>query len=311
MQKKKDSMPIFYFHNGNSYYLQYTINQTKFYNPDSEIIFLGDESNTRVENWGAKHVLYNDYFDMAQIMADNYVHLNNNSRQIELLCMQRWLCIAEYVEKNNIKGSFVLLDSDVLLYCDISKYAKMYMGDADMSVCGKYCGPGYVIFKDSGIAKRLAMGLISWYTDPEKKQKLFLIRDELIAAGNKSNVINDVKLLELVCYEEKFNLHDMTAIADLKRFDTHIARDEEEFPLGKNGIKTVVMRSGIPYCKNVKDGTMVQFLSLHFQGGHKMRMFKYYSGDPKQVQSKAYGYSIYAYQYLKRRIYSFVKFMRK
>ena len=311
MQFEHKGMPLFYFHKGNSYYLQYTINQTKKFNPNAEIIFLGDDSNESVKAWGVTHVNYHEYFDMAQTMSDNYVHLNNNSPEIELLCMQRWLCCAEYAEKKGIKGPFVLLDSDVLLYCDITEYANEYMGNADMSVCGEYCGPGYVIFKDVSIAIRLAKGLLSWYTDPDKKKKLYVIREELFEAGNFSNVINDVKLLELVCKEERFSLHDMTAVIDQQRFDTHIARDETKFPLGKKGIKRVVMKQGIPYCKNALDGTEVKFLSLHFQGGHKMRMFQYYSGDPAVVQRKSKGYVMYAYQFLKRKAYFLMKVVLK
>lgn len=311
MNFEHKGMPIFYFHKGSSYYLQYTINQTKKYNPDSEIIFLGDDSNEYVKDWGVTHVKYHEYFDMAQMMADSYVHLNNNSPEIELLCMQRWLCCAEYVQKRGIEGPFVLLDSDVLLYCDITEYASKYMGNADMSVCGKYCGPGYVIFKDALIAMRLAKGLLSWYIERDKKKKLYFIRKELEKAGNTSNVINDVKLLELVCKEEKFFLHDMTVIIDSQRFDTHIARDEPCFPVGKKGIKNIVMKQGVPYSTNVLDGSQIRFLSLHFQGGHKMRMFQFYSGDSAIVQSKAKGYAMYYFQLLKRKAYFLMKAVLK
>ncbi len=300
-------IPIFYFHSGFSYYLQYTINQTKKWNPDSNIYFLGDESNKKVEQWGIRHVMYVDYFDLAKRMAENYVHLNSNSKVIELLCMQRWLCVAGYTEKNELNGPFVLLDSDVLLYTDISEYVTNYMGSADMSVCGEYCGPGYVIFKDWTIAKKLALGLLSWYENDEKKKKLYEIRDELIELGNPANVINDVKLLELVCNENQFEMHDMTRIIDKKRFDTHIARAEDSFPLTRQGIKDVHMVKGIPYCIDVLTNEDIRFLSLHFQGGHKIRMYKYYTGDKRLVQSNFIGYNRMIYQKLKKKVFSILK----
>jgi len=61
----------------------------------------------------------------AEIFADKYVHLNSNSQKFELLCFQRWFVINEFVKSRGIT-EFCHIDSDVLLYTDLTKEAEQY-----------------------------------------------------------------------------------------------------------------------------------------------------------------------------------------
>ena len=59
--------PIIFIHYGDSPYLKYTVEFAKKSNPDKQIVFLGDEENKYLENFGAHHVMISDYLSSPEI----------------------------------------------------------------------------------------------------------------------------------------------------------------------------------------------------------------------------------------------------
>lgn len=117
------SIPIFFVHIGNPYYLKYTLKQARFFNPDSEIYLLGDESNNKYPF--LKHELINDYFEAGLYFEKIYSHMSTNPYWFELICFQRWFIVRDYCIKNNI-NELVYLDSDALIYCDVTEIFARY-----------------------------------------------------------------------------------------------------------------------------------------------------------------------------------------
>ncbi len=62
-----DSIPIIFIHYGNSDYLKYTLTFAKYYNPDKEIILLGDKKNKHFEKIGIRHYMIEDFSSSPQI----------------------------------------------------------------------------------------------------------------------------------------------------------------------------------------------------------------------------------------------------
>lgn len=301
-----DKCSLFYFHGGNSYYLPYTINQTKKYNGENPIIFLGDKHNNHVTKFGIVHADYNDYFESANRFAKLYKHLSCNSEYTELKCFQRWISVAEYCEKNNIDGPIVLLDSDVLLYCSLDEYFHKYFAEYDMGVCGEY-GPGYVFFRTPEIIKRLADFIITYYSNDEKRQSLQAEYAHLQEISGGTWGICDMNLMDRFIKEEHIRALDLCEVRDGCCFDNHLGKKDARFPLNQKGIKTIIMRETVPHCTNVLTGEEVRLLSLHFQGARKEIMYRYYTGDKKKVQPLPFAVCRELFQMTKRKAKRFLK----
>ena len=109
-------LPIIFVHTGNSNIISYALNQARKFNPDSEIILLGDESNSWVQKHGFRHFNVSDYYGMAEKFNDVYVHMSPNPIGYERFCFQRWMVIKEFLDSCEEIDRFVYLDTDVLLY---------------------------------------------------------------------------------------------------------------------------------------------------------------------------------------------------
>ena len=91
-------LPIIFVHTGNSNIISYALNQARKFNPDSEIILLGDESNSWVQKHGFRHFNVSDYYGMAEKFNDVYVHMSPNPIGYERFCFQRWMVIKEFLD---------------------------------------------------------------------------------------------------------------------------------------------------------------------------------------------------------------------
>lgn len=112
------SLPIVFIHKGYSDYMEYSLRQAKYSNPDSELILLGDEANDRFDF--ITHVNMKNYSSSANDFAKFYKHYSTNPYHYELFCIQRWFILNEYMNEKNIDKCFVC-DTDVMIYSNIDK----------------------------------------------------------------------------------------------------------------------------------------------------------------------------------------------
>lgn len=121
---------VFIVHKWRHPYLKYVIDEAiRYWN---KIILLTDNKDLTKEylkiynNW--KYITIeniSDYFLYAKNFEKIYTHMSVNSFDFEKFCIDRWLIILEYIEKHNI-NTFWHIDSDVLLFCDLSKQFEKY-----------------------------------------------------------------------------------------------------------------------------------------------------------------------------------------
>ncbi len=109
-----NNIPIIFVHRNNSIYLKYTLKQARFFNPDTPIYLLGDESNNQYNF--VNHLNVDNYFESAREFSKHYVHMSFTPQKFEQFCFERWFIILDFVKKHKIE-TFLCLDSDVLLFC--------------------------------------------------------------------------------------------------------------------------------------------------------------------------------------------------
>jgi hypothetical protein len=170
--------PIIIIHRGDSHYLAHCIAQAKSSNPDSDIILIGDRSNSYY--LGVKHHHYMDYFSSASSFAEKYEYKYNPNYQYpwQLFCHQRHFILKEFCQNNEI-NRFVYIDSDVMVYEDINRYFNIYAGSSitlisephtytagawfsmvqDLEIVVNLCDIYNKLFSESGRETRERLGL--------------------------------------------------------------------------------------------------------------------------------------------------------
>lgn len=125
-------MKIFVLHKWRQPHIRYVLQELIKNNPSNDIVFLTDDKNLSKEYFWFNIIYENisDYFQSAEDFSKIYIHKSKNSLDFELICIQRRLVINEYMEKHNIDSCWHI-DSDVLVFCDLEKYADTYLKNDD------------------------------------------------------------------------------------------------------------------------------------------------------------------------------------
>ena len=207
----------------------------------------------------------------AKKFENYYYHLSTNSYSFELICFQRWFILLDFLKHNTYSKSFVYLDSDVLLFCDIQNvFGKM--GNAQMTVCANI-GPQYSFFKNIEILEKFCNFIIYYYAEESNLKKLINSYDDY----RKHSVyggICDMWLLDLFRKQNIELFKDLSHIIDGECFD-HNINVSENFTMNKS-IKKVIIKNKIPFGYN--NGNKILFLGIHFQDRAKAHIPIYYQG---------------------------------
>lgn len=149
--------PIILIHRGDSFYLAHTIAQARSSNPESRLILLGDRSNSFY--LGVEHHRYEDYFDEAREFAKlfTYEYFQNYQYPWILFCHQKYFALRDFVLAQGI-DSFLLIDSDVMLYEPIEPFFRHYAGTRLTVSCpetGPVAHAAFAVVNDSAVISEL------------------------------------------------------------------------------------------------------------------------------------------------------------
>ena len=272
-------LPIVFIHRGYSDYMEYSLHQAKYSNPDSEIILLGDAANDRFDF--ITHVNMKDYFSSAAEFSKTYKHYSSNPYHYELFCVQRWFVLKEYMERNNIEKCFVC-DTDVMIYSNIDKalipfkkagIAMLYSSNESFLL-----GISFLCLKN--LKSFCIYALHCYNNDDNLKQFEKYYLD--ITAKNGVGGISDMTLTAFWLKETPCD--NIMSLAEVKNdtiFDSYIGgrfqydNDSYKFHRGR---KAITWQNNMPYCYSYKYQKNIRFHILHFQGPAKYLMAAFYTG---------------------------------
>ncbi len=258
------AIPIVFIHQGNSSYLPWTLLQCRHWNPHSEIILLGDAS-TRHFGSIVEHVPFHRYTRQAEEFSQIYQHYSTNGAPYELFCIQRWFILREYLSSRRLTRA-VYLDSDILVYSDLSVAAETAGWNGGMTVAG--------VSAHSNVIRDLATldGYLSYitrcYAAPDSNQQLRRLLDDHQRNMGPLGGISDMTFFRT--YREQFpdEISDVSVPAtDATCFDITI--DTAQGMRCSNGYKSVDWKDNQPWCTEERSGRRVRFHTLHFQGASK------------------------------------------
>lgn len=313
--------PIIFIHNGSHRHLKIAINQLLENNKESEIILIGDDSNSTFE--GITHYHFKDYFKGSKEFEENsYIHMSKNDYQFELFCYQRWFILQEFVEKRGIEY-FWYLDSDFLVYENLQKYLQEQVKEYTIDVVGfdsRNSGDGdsfMPCFNRLSIKaiREITLFFKQSYEDREiftelkhkwKKHHLNKLPGGICDMTQLKIFFDKYnrKLTVFDSYDYKLDLipdgnfnSKWNYFSDNKQFKTFL------------GVKYVIKdnNKAIGY---LEDGSRVEFLGTHFQGRAKRKMNNYAQQNytPKNILN----ITLSNYQNLMKRLrYSLIKKAKK
>lgn len=277
-------VPVFFIHQGDSYYLQDAFWQAKQFN--SHVILIGDETNSGYSE--VKHYLIGEYNRSASEFKNIYVHMSDNPYHYELICIQRWFILNEFMDAHGLDKCFYC-DSDVMLYCNATdEYINFQNDNFSLSFHNNYYPCGHVSFWQKHALQEFCNFIIRCYGDVNK---LNTWKKWYEAPNREPGGICDMTLLSEFIQNhasrdnneidsDKFAVGNMAQPNHYTTFDHNINVDElcyEMFNVNENQIikHIIIGKDNFPYCYNKVLKRLIKFKALHFQGGAKPLMSKF------------------------------------
>lgn len=312
MKSRVKNIPIVFVHFGNDEYLNIVLHQAKSSNKNTQIILLGDESNHKL-NKLCSYYLYNHFEEGIDELEKNYVHLSSNGYQYEFFCIKRWFIIRNYMKENNIEWVFTA-DSDVLLYEPVQNYfdENLHQGKCEAAYCIIDQKFDEFFWVASGGIAFVSLNFLDKFCNYINETYKFNI--QILSAKmeyhRKAKILGgiaDMTFFYLYYYYKDRNILNLVIPIKEKVFNNginlknNIYYAELENPLY---CYVIFFSKGKPFFIN-QSHQKIFFQSLHFQGGFKNDILKFYRGY-NNVYILKLKWSIFL-QNLKRKISSLIK----
>jgi hypothetical protein len=267
------AIPIIFFHSGNSKYLKYSLKQARAFNPDSPVYLLGDKRNNRYPF--VTHVLADKYETAVKAFSKIYKHRSSNGEGYELNCFLRWFYIEAFCRENNIEA-FVYLDSDVLLFQNVTEMAPLFKNAAIANTCADMGMPAFTYFKNRNALSDFCNYLIKAYTEQSATQELEDFYEPFASTPGLMGGVCDMTLFHFYFRDHPRDTLKIDLINNELAVDVSI-NNSDGYEM-ENGIKKIYWQNNLPYCKRIGDGKLIRFATLHYQGEAKTLMAKHFKG---------------------------------
>lgn len=267
-------IPIFFVHRTDSEYLRFTLAQAHFTNPTSTVHLLGDASN--------KHYDFVEHHEIREFedfeFRNRYLHLSPNSFEYELFCFERWFVLRNFVKAARIEGEFIYLDSDVMVFSDLSEESG-YWTDFDLTVCGEM-GPEYTYFKNVSVLESFCDFMLGMYGNDDTRKELQLEFDRYVASeGYIGGGICDMRLLARFKDAIASRVLDLDRVNERGGIFNHNINGSDGYLIDSIfNIKYIEKLGDEMFLVDEKSRRRVRLLAAHFQGLAKKHIPVMYQG---------------------------------
>ncbi|MEO8256929.1 MAG: hypothetical protein ABI868_06240 [Acidobacteriota bacterium] len=264
------AIPIVFIHQSNSEHLTYSLAQARKSNPNSTVFLLGDDSNDGYP--GVEHHRLSDYSVGAAQFEEVYTHYSTHSVSFELVCFQRWFILRDFLAARQIEQC-VYLDSDVLLYADVSEDISKFRR-FDFTLCWNTIGCVFFLNRLDGL-ERLCQFMLDLYT--RKDPYLYDRMVAHFASRQKNHLPGGTCDMTALQFYNELNfgrIGEASYIIDGSVYDPNINMPHPGFEM-EDGIKKITWHGEHPYGTYLPTGESIRFNSLHFNGQAKALMGRY------------------------------------
>ena len=258
-------LPIIFIHNRNSDYLPISLWKARATNPESELILIGDFQNAHFGTI-VKHVDKAQYLTKANAFAASFENFSTNPHHFELICLQRWMILEEYLIANKINAC-LYIDSDVLLFDKIQQDANRFSAYG-MTVAGI---SGHSNFINGLETLSSFCKFIKDAYSSEANKKLLEEKYIIFKKSHPAGGISDMTFFTEFRALQPDKVLDIADPLDGIMYDITITYTLKT--KAKSGIKSLRWREGKPFAESLL-GESIEMRSLHFQGDSKKYMIE-------------------------------------
>jgi hypothetical protein len=299
-------LPLVFIHTGTSFYLPTTLLQAAHASPRNERFFLGDWGSLALSGVAKRQPLRRDWRKAGEL-AKVFVNFSSNSAGFELVCLQRWLALAEWMQAHSIEEC-LYLDSDVMLHSDVELARRTVPAGAAMTISGISGHTNFI--SQRAVLDDFGDSILDHYTRPGGIEEL------------------RAKYQEWQTHMPHGGISDMTFFMEYRQAHPPLVADISqvvEGPLGPTtfditmdnirhynaddkGLKAISLSAdGHPMGVESSSGRAVRFHTLHFQGDVPKLNLARYATTPARArhvlerQNARYGLAYRAWKKLNKR----------
>lgn len=250
------NLPIVLIHTGQFKWMPAVISQVREHGNEN-IFLIGDSNYKDFE----EYCPIEDYLQEFELFERIFVNLSSNNRGFELACFRRWFVLYRFMKENQIPLCFHP-DTDVLIYCDLTKeYFNKFM-ECDLTLIKGYCGASTFITVDR--VKSFVEYVLNIYLEKGSTFSAFTDMYAQMQRDGRDGGVCDMTLWK--SYRERFNIPfaEMTEIINNETYD-HVLKSLDGYD-DQAGAKYVEFHDGLPYCRLMPSRKMIRFMTLHMQG---------------------------------------------
>jgi hypothetical protein len=257
--------PIIFIHYGNSSFLPFVIKIAKRFNPNKEIIFLGDKDNDYLQELDIFHYYFEEfsYGPEIEIFDRRYPYIENKryaKKAWAKFILRRWFIINNFIKQKKI-SQFWTFDSDNFLLTDLEPYENKFALYDCTSQCNGICLNGFVPSKEvvqNYINKINELLLREGYTDIwqeryRQKPDLFYTEMEAFSVFVKEEAIRNFHISRI--YEDAAFEDSITYVKD--------GMEMYEKQIKNRYIKKLYLKNGGIYCKHLSSGKFIKMNNLN------------------------------------------------
>ena len=271
-------LPIVFIHTGTSYYLPTTLLQAVVASPRSPRFLLGDWGSLGLSQAVRRQPL-GRYSVAARELARVFVNFSTNLAPFELFCLQRWLCLAEWMRAHSL-DECLYLDSDVMLYSDVELARRTVPHGAGMTVAGISGHTNFIAKR--AVLEAFGQSILDHYTRPggveELEHKYRLFRETHAAGG-----ISDMSFFSWFRAANPGQVADISPWVEgpdgASAFDITL-----DYTVGYDadkGLKAIeISPAGHAFATEITTGRPVRMHTLHFQGDLSKLVLARYATTP-------------------------------
>lgn len=299
------NVPILFCHYGISDYLKYTLKSARYFNPNKEIVLLGDSQNRSLAiSENVRHVYLKDY-ESSELLFNFekvYLHTAGDSHGREFWLkfnFKRYYYIHEFLKQESINSCWYF-DSDVLILSDLNKQELKFQ-NFDFAVHSNI--NGYINSRET-----LYLYLehnISTFTDSE-----FLLNQRKKIDLNSNLALTEMATFKTFIQNRKIKHSILKKNINSETFDESILNADGmeliEIPFQEKKFKKLYADlSGNIFCRDAASLFFVKMMTLNMSGAPTSfyRIIFYTSVTSKHFHNSN---SLFNYKYILVFNYSFI-----
>jgi hypothetical protein len=271
---------IIFLHHGSADYLCRVLRRARAANPNTPILFLGDERSIPcIRPYAECHDLAKHSAGAVHFLK-SYIHMSRSPTTFTRRSIARWFVLRDFCRSQGI-ASFLHADSDVLLFTPVesvlARLNRAFGGfDVALSLAsGTYstCGHASLWLDLDRLGEFCAMVEdIYTLTDAAAFLELVAFYQLPIDSGvPDAGLVSDMTLLDIFCRQSSARIVDCGAILEGAMLDHNVNLAEQagrRFVMA-DGMKQLVWHCGAPQGILEDGGTLVSLDALHCQGAAK------------------------------------------